>query len=140
LGCILSQCLHFVAFLHFSIHAFCLAAARSDLLIAVDVAAGVAVAADEALLNNSTSLFILSLFALIIASSCLVCHLVRFSTNSSVAAAYSSITLCAYAYPVALADTESWQCAFACSVHIKFFRFSHVWIATGHASHSGIAV
>ncbi len=125
--------------MHFSIHAFCLAATRSDLLFAVNIAAGVAVAVDKALLNNLTSLVILSLFALIIASSCLVCHLVRFLTNSSVAAAYSSITLCADAYPVALVDTESWRCAVAHSVHIRFFRFSHVWIATGHASHSRIA-
>ncbi len=39
----------FIAFLHFSIHAFCLAATRSDLLFAINVAAGVAVAADKSL-------------------------------------------------------------------------------------------
>ncbi len=71
-GCTLLQCLHFVAFLHSSIHALCFAAAPSVLLFAADIAANATVAAGLAML---------SLLALMSASSCLVCHLVRFSTS-----------------------------------------------------------
>jgi hypothetical protein len=47
--------------------------------------------------------------------------------------------LCADAYSVALADIPSWRWAFAYSVHMRILRLSHVWVATGHASHSRIA-